>query len=162
MKLVTTDRIQYYLKAGDTFVRVSEDSAFDPKTDLSTYEPSYKDRMNQPSFVTGKKTSVEFDIDIVEEQALQEFFMAHEDDVNVPVDLVRVMMFRPVFDATDTTKVIGYEAKKAAFSMTQNPLDGSAGEVIKATGTLTMSSDGWTEGTFDIDTKSFAPAVVTP
>lgn len=161
MRLVTTDKIQYYLKTDETFTRVSENSAFDPATDITTYDPSYKDRMNQPSFVTGKKTSVEFDIDIVEQQELQEWFIANEDAVNVPTEIVRVMMFRPVMDTVDPQMIVGYEAKKAAFNMTQNPLDGSAGEVIKTTGTLSMTSDGWTEGTFDVETNTFAP-VVTP
>jgi hypothetical protein len=151
--LLTTDKIQYWLKTGaSTFTRVTEDSAFDPAVDLTTYDPSYKDRMNQPSYVTGKKTTVEFDIDLLEGGTLQDYLQANEDVVNVATELVRVKMYVPA-----TTPAVGYVAKKAAFNMNVNPIDGSAGEALKATGTLAMTSDGWTSGTFDPDTATFTP-----
>lgn len=153
-KLITTDQIQYWLKTGLVFVRVTEDNAFDPSTDLNTYDPTYKDRINQPSYVTGKKTTIELDIDLIDPGALQTWLMENEDAVNVPTEIVRVMMFKPA-----TAPAIGFVAKKAAFSLTQNPIDGSAGEAAKATGTLLMTSDGWTAGTFDPQTATFTPAV---
>lgn len=212
--LVTTEEIQYWMKTGtSTFTKVSEDSAFDPSVDLQTYDPSYKDRINQPSYVTGKKTSIEMDVDMLESGAFQDFLLASEDVTNVETEIVRVMMFRPragtwaattaktvglrvvggtniyecivggttgataptwpttgtVVDGTVTWKYIrsatgyptgtgGYEAKKAAFNLNLNPLDGSAGEAIKATGTLTMTSDGWSAGSFDPVTATFTPA----
>lgn len=150
--IVTTDQIQYWIKAGADFVRVTENSAFDPSSDLSTYDPTYKDRVNQPSYVTGKKTTIEMDIDLIDPGTLQEWLLANEDEVNVATEVVRVMMFQPA------TPGPGYEAKKAAFNLTQNPADGSAGEAVKLTGTLAMTSDGWTAGVFDPDTATFTPA----
>lgn len=212
--LVMTEEIQYWMKTGtSTFTKVSEDSAFDPSVDLQTYDPTYKDRINQPSYVTGKKTSIEMDVDMLESGAFQDFLLASEDVTNAETEIVRVMMFRPraatwaattaktvglrvvggtniyectvagttgataptwpttgtVVDGTVTWKYIrpatgyptgigGYEAKKAAFNLNLNPLDGSAGEAIKATGTLTMTSDGWTPGSFDPATATWTPA----
>lgn len=152
-ELLTTDKLQYWLKTGENaFTRVTEDSAFDPSVDTTTYDPSYKDRLNQPSYVTGKKTTVEFDIDLIDGGTLQEWFQANEDAINVPTELIRVKMYKPAQGG-------GFAAKKAAFNMNCNPIDGSAGEALKATGTLSMTSDGWTEGTFDPETKTFTPAV---
>lgn len=150
--LVTTDQIQYWIKAGADFVRVTENSAFDPSSDLSTYDPTYKDRVNQPSYVTGRKTTIEMDIDLVTPGTLQDWLLANEDVVNVETEVVRVMMFSPAVPGP------GYEAKKATFNLTQNPIDGSAGEAVKLTGTLSMTSDGWTVGVFDPDTATFTPA----
>lgn len=212
--LITIDKIQYFIKTGTSeFTKITEANAFDPKVDISTYDPKYKDRVNQPSYVTGKKTTIEIDLDIIDPGALQSWLMGNEDTVNVPTEIVRVLTFRPAYPAwvlstvkalgahiiaagklyecttagtTGTTEpaswttttvtdgtvtwtyvgsatgypigTSGYAAKKAAFSLTQNPLDGSAGEAVKATGTLSMTSDGWMAGTFDTSTKTFTPA----
>lgn len=216
-RFIGTDELQYFMSfdAGTTFMQVTEDSEFEPATDLSTYDPTYKDRTNQPSFVTGVKTKVEFNIDIYDPSPLQAELIAKEDEINVPVDLVRVMMFRPVVPAWEATtpyilgdKVIsglniyvcstagtsgaasaptttvvaitdgtakwdfvslaegttvgtppGFTAKKATFAMSQNPINGGAGEALQATGTLSMTSDGWTAGTFNTTTKAFTATV---
>lgn len=150
--IVTTDQIQYWIKAGADFVRVTENSAFDPSSDLSTYDPTYKDRINQPSYVTGKKTTIEMDIDLIDPGTLQDWLLANEDNVNVATEVVRVMMFKAAVPGP------GYEAKKADFNLTQNPVDGSAGEAVKLTGTLSMTSDGWAAGVFDPATATFTPA----
>lgn len=151
--LILADQQQYWLKTGEsTFTRVTEDSTFDPSTDQTTYDPSYKDRRNQPSYVTGQKTTVEFDIDMIEGGTLQSYLEANEHVPNVATELIRVKMYKPA-----TAPAVGYEAHKAAFSMNMNPLDGPAGEALKATGTLSMTSDGWTKGTFDPETATFTP-----
>ena len=151
-KLITTDQIQYWMRAGASFVRVTENNAFNPTTDLTTYDPTYKDRVNQPSYVTGKKTTIEMDIDLIDPGPLQTWLMENEDAVNVPTEIVRVMMFKAA-----TPPSTGFEAKRAAFTLTQNPIDGSAGEAAKATGTLSMTSDGWTASTFNPTTATFTP-----
>lgn len=151
--LITTDQIQYWLRTGaNTFVRVTEANAFDPSADISTYDPTYKDRMNQPSYVTGKKTTIEMDVDLITPGALQDWLLENEDKVNVVTDVVRVLMFKKA-----TAPATGFLAKMAAFVLTQNPLDGSAGEAIRATGTLTMTAADWVVGTFDPATATFTP-----
>lgn len=151
--LILTDQQQFWIKTAEgTFTRVTEDSAFDPSTDLTTYDPSYKDRLNQPSYVTGKKTSVEFDIDMIEGGALQTYLENNEHNTNVATELVRVKMYKPA-----TAPAVGFVAFLGAFVMNLNPLDGAAGEALKATGTLAMTSDGWTKGTFDPETATFTP-----
>ena len=49
-------------------------------------------------------------------------------------------------------------AKEAKFAMTESPIDGDAEGPLKAKGTLSMTSDGWTKGTFDEAAKTFTPA----
>lgn len=158
--MLTTDRIQYWINIGTAetpeYARITEDPTFDPAVDLTTYSPSYKDRINQPEYVMGKKTTVEFAIDLIDGQDLQEWFQDNEHGVNVQTEIIRVKMFREVMDDDEGTG--SYEAVRAAFSMNQNPIDGSAGEALQATGTLTMTSaEGWESGVFDPETATFTP-----
>lgn len=212
--LITTEKVQYWLQTSTgVYTRVTEDSTFDPSSDLTTYDPKYKDRVVQPSYVTGRKNTVEFEIDLIEGGTLHEFLIANEDVANVPTELVRVFEAHPAYPAhavstayvegdhviadgklfvcseagtsgdpaptwpgtgtvTDGTAewtyvsgasymAIGtegsFEAKKAACLMTQNPIDGAPSEVLRASGTLTMT-EAWTAGTFDPATATFTPA----
>jgi hypothetical protein len=159
-ELLTTDRIQYWINIGTIaepeYVRVTEDPTFDPAVDLSNYAPSYKDRMNQPEYVTGKKTTVEFAIDLIDGQELQEWFQENEHGVNITAELIRVKMYKEVMDGETATGT--YEAVRASFVMNQNPIDGAAGEALQATGTLTMTSaGGWEAGVFDPVNATFTP-----
>lgn len=156
------------MKTGETtgqtpapiYTFVDYDNSFNPSRDNKTYEPSYKARQNQPSWVVSTKTNVEFDIDIVDSAALQEFFKTNEDNLNVETEIIRVWYATPTGTGTVT-----YPAKKAAFLMNMNPLDGEAGQPMKATGTLSMQDQEWTEGTATITfvqgvpTVSFTPTV---
>lgn len=150
-----THEIQYYMDISDTdgktpsYVQVTEDTDFNPSIDLTSYDPKYKDRINQPSYNTGKTTTVSMTVDIVENQDFQDWLLLHEDDINVPTSIVRAWV-----SGADTGKV---KAKKADFAMTENPVDGASGEAARATGTLSMTSDGWVTGTFDLATKAFEP-----
>lgn len=97
---VFNDMVQYYIESlldgeQDEKFRVTEDTAFDPSSDDSSYDPEYKDRVVQPSYTTSTKNSIEFNIDAVDGQALQEWLLKHEDDKNVPVRITRVLMYRP-------------------------------------------------------------------
>lgn len=154
---VWTYQIQYYIKTGEsgtpavpTYTLIDYDNSFNPTKDINFYEPTYKARQNQPKWATSVKTSIEFDIDIVESEALQTYFKDNEDILNVETEIVRVW-------AVGTEPQAGYAAKKATFVMNQNPIDGEAGSAIHATGTLDMTSDGWTAGTFK--NGAFTPSV---
>jgi len=149
-----TDVFQYYLDISDSttaaYERVTEDSSFDPSSEQTTYSPSYKDRHVQPEYVTGKKITVDFEIDIMEDQSLQDWFKTHEWDDNVATKLVRV----DTSGGTGTAR----PAIMAAFTMNQSPIDGAAGEALKAKGTLKMTDAAWTVGTFNETTKAFTAA----
>jgi hypothetical protein len=214
--LITTEKIQYWLKTGtSTYTKVTEDVTFDPSSELNTYDPTYKDRVVQPSYVTGRKNTVEFEIDLIEGGVLHEFLLENEDVANVATEVVRVFEAHPAYPewAAETAYTLGkrviadgklyecttagtsgataptwpgtgtvadgtgdlvwtyvasasyfaigaegsFEAKKAAFVMTQNPVDGAAGEALRASGTLTMTDEAWTIGTFDPATATFTP-----
>ena len=151
MGILLTDTYQYYLDTSDAetavYTRVTEDSTFNPAVDQTTYSPSYKDRTVQPEYVTGTKVTVEFNIDVMGDQTLQDWMRTHEWDINVPTKLVRV-------DTSKGTKG-ARPAIMAAFAMNENPIDGAAGEALKATGSLKMTDAGWTKGTFNEDSCSF-------
>lgn len=155
-----THQVQYYIKTGETgsnpatpvYTLIDYDSSFNPSKDISYYEPEYKARENQPKWATSIKTSIEFDIDIVENETLQEWFKDNEDVLNVETEVIRVW-------EVGTEPNDGYPAKKAAFVMNCNPIDGEAGGALKATGTLEMVSDGWTVGFFKTSAGTFTPGV---
>lgn len=149
--MLNTYTQQWWMDVSDTegvtpkYVRVTDDEGFNLSNDDSTYSPKYKCNKTNPEYTTGRKTSIEMDIDIVEGQDLQEWFIDHEDDINVPTSVVRT------WDFPDGTSV----AKEAKFTMTLSPIDGEAEGVLKATGKLSMTSDGWTTGTFNKETAVF-------
>ena len=146
--------IEYYVNTSDTstptWTFVDYDTSFNPSRDNTTYDASYKARKVQPSWVVSSRFTVDFDIDIVESEALQTWFKKHEDDQNTPTDIIRVWK----------TGSSPFAAKKAAFNMNCNPLDADAGGPAHATGTMTMADDGWTNGTvtFSGTTPTFTPA----
>lgn len=149
---------QYYIDISDgaddgpRFVRVTDDEAFNPTNDDAKYEPKYKCNKTSPSYTASRKTSIDIDIDMLENQQLQDWLMLHEDDANVPTTVVREWTFS---DGTAT-------AKKAGFAMTLNPIDGDAEGALKAKGTLSMTSDGWVRGTFDPQNGVFTAEGQTP
>lgn len=152
MAISYTYEHQWFIDTADgaeapKYVRVTDDESFNPSNEDNKYSPKYKCNMTNPERITGRKTSIEFDIDIIADQGLQEWLIKHEDDINVPTSVVRVWGFP---DGTST-------AKKADFAMTESPIDGEAEGALKATGTLSMTSDGWTEGSFDENTGVFTP-----
>jgi hypothetical protein len=145
--------MQYYLNIGTTeapeYARVTEDTAFNPSVNREEYAPKYKCNKVQPKYSAGKTVAIDVDIDVVDSQDLQDWFVEHEDDDNVPTDVIRVR----IDQGTAATR----PAKKASFNWNGNPLDGDANNPLRITGTLNMLSDGWTEGTFDTDDLEFTP-----
>lgn len=133
--------IEYYINTGSssspTWTFVDYDTSFNPARDNTTYDASYKSRKVQPSWVVSSRFTVEFDIDIVEDETLQQWFVTNEDVANAPTDILRVWK----------TGASPFAAKKAAFNCNCNPLDAEAGGPAHATGTMIMVDDGWTNGT---------------
>ena len=147
---IKIDVMQYYLDIGDStpsYVRVTEDTAFNPSAEREEYSPKYKCNKVQPKYAAGKTYSFDVDIDIVSSQDFQEWLMLHEDDDNVPTAVIRVR--------TDLGTAAARPARTAEFTWNGNPLDGEANNPLKITGKLNMTSDGWAEGTFDEGTKTF-------
>lgn len=146
--------IEYYVNTSTTstpaWTFVDYDTSFNPTRDNTTYDASYKARKVQPSWVVASRFTVDFDIDIVDDETLQDWFVANEDVQNAPTDILRVWK----------TGSSPYAAKKAAFICNCNPLDAEAGGPAHATGTMTMVDDGWTDGTvtFAGGTPTFTPA----
>lgn len=137
-----TYEVKYFINTGTSSSKVwtfvDYDSTFDPSRDNETYEASYKARKTQPKWVTSSTFTIDFEIDIVDGEDLQTYFVNNEDNLNVETELLRVW---PVAVSSGS-----YPAKFATFSMNMDPLDGGAGEPVKAKGTLDMIDDGWTVG----------------
>lgn len=149
---VTDGTVVWTLGAASGYNQVTEDSTFDPSRDTDTYEPKYKCTLNKPSYVTGTSTKIKYEIDLTQGNAATDFLQANEDGVNVPVKLCRVLMWK---NTTGTS----YEAKEGTFALTPDPTDGKAGDAAVVSGSMSMTSDGWTKGTFDTETKTFTAGV---
>lgn len=111
--------------------------------DAETYEPDYIDTKAKKKFTVGINASISYEKDAYKNNAFDEWLMAHEDDTNIPVEVMRVR----TWDKSTDGKM---KAKKAAYVLTPSQLDkNSNGEPIKLKGELDMSDEGWTQGTWD-------------
>lgn len=150
MALIYTEAIQHYFKAvvgGTAFENIADVIAFDWEADIGTYEPEYKNTPARPTYETSRKINVEYEIDYNEGADFPDFLFANEDARNLEIELVRVSTHKAVLGLCP--------AKKANFTLMPNPTDGAAGEPLRNTGSMTMSSAGWTYGTFDLATQTF-------
>lgn len=155
--MIPTADMEYYLKTGvSTFTKLENLKDFSPSADKQTYERKYKDRVNTSEVVTGVKYSFEAEVELEESGTLHTFLETNEDALNVPTEIVRVKKFRPGVDASGNPTT-SYEARKAAFVLNVDPIDGSAGEFLAVKLTLGMTDEAWTAGTFDTATSTFTP-----
>lgn len=116
--------------------------------DEKKYEPEYINRRTSPSYVLGKTASISYEKDMYRNNPLDEFLAAHEDDTDIPVRVFRVRTWEGTPEARG--------AKMARFSLTPSQLDkNAAGEPVKLKGTLSMTDEAWTDGTFNTATPAF-------
>ena len=116
--------------------------------DEQTYEPSYINRRTPPKFVLGKTASISYEKDMYRHNPLDEFLAEHEDETDIPVSVIRVRTWEGGADA--------HGAKMARFSLTPSQLDkNTAGEPFKLKGTLSLTYEAWTDGTFNTATPAF-------
>lgn len=148
--------LQYWLSFddGSTYHQVTEDTAFDPETEDQEYSPAYKFQKTQPKYVTGRTLTYTFDIDIKLPQDLQAKLLEIEDDINVPVHVVRTLNFDPASGAAADPASL--TAKHATGVLNMKPLDGGASEFLKGTGTVVLDSE-FDHGTFNEPTKTYSP-----
>jgi hypothetical protein len=159
--LMGTWEIQHYLGFYDAtgatlsdYLRVTEDTKADVKSDDSEYKPKYLDRKDMPKYVTGRTTTIDFELDAVIPGAVQSKLAEHEDDVNVPCSYMRTINY----DVTTGVKCASTAlvAKRAAATITPDPISGDSGDPAKLSGTVTITGD-WEYGTYDSETKKFTP-----
>ncbi len=123
--------------------------------DQVTYEPEYINRRTSPKFVLGETASISYEKDLYRNNALDAFLVEHEDDADIPVRVCRVRTWEG--------EPTAHGAKMAAFGLTPSQLDkNTAGEPVKLKGTLSMSDEGWTKGTFDTKGLAFIAEGETP
>jgi len=151
MALIYTDAIQYYFRPiGGTWENITEVVAFDWSRDISTYEPEYKNTTARPTYETARKTSAEYEIDVVDGAEFSDYLWTNEDARNEELEICRVATHRATLGEA--------EAKIARFTLMPNLADGAASEALRHTGTITMVSADWTYGTFNTGTKTFTEA----
>ena len=151
-------QLQHYLafqEAGGTFgdnKRVTEDTSFELENDDKTYEPEYLDRKVQPVYTMSRKTTFNFEVDMVLPGEIQAALYAAVDELNVPVLYTQTLDVDPATgDACAATALI---AKQAEGTLTMSPLKGEASNPIKLAGKVSLTS-GWTYGTFNESTGEF-------
>ena len=153
--------LQHYLGfyTADTLgdmLRVTETTKAEMKTDNNEYSPKYLDRKNQPKYITGRTTTIEFELGAVLPGDVQAAIAKHEDDINVPCMYMRTLdrdIATGVKCAAD--KLI---AKRATATMTPSPISGEAGDPAKLSCTVSLNGD-WEYGTYDPKTKKFTATV---
>lgn len=115
--------------------------SWDQSNDSNTYEPSYINLKNSPKFTLSKDFNVDYELDLYKNNKLSSYLVEHEDEEDIPVDVVRVYTW--LGESGSQT------AKKAKFLLTPNPVNnGTAGEPGKLSGTLNMKDEAWTKGTW--------------
>jgi hypothetical protein len=125
--------------------------SWDQSTDTNSYEPSYINRKNSPKFTLSKDFNVEYEVDLYKNNKLSTYLVEHEDEEDIPVEVVRVYNWL----GEDGKRT----AKKAAFLLTPTPVDnGTAGEPGKLKGSLNMKDESWTKGTWNGKTPAFTAA----
>lgn len=149
--------IQHYLafmsdESWGQNLRVTEDTQFDTSNDDSTYEPEYLDRKVQPTYVMGRKTTIEFEVDAVLPGDIQKALYEVEDELNVPVLYTRAVGVD--FATGASLPATSLKAKQAEGVLTMNPISGEASGPAKLTGSVKITGD-WTYGTFDSSTNVF-------
>ena len=149
--------VQHYLEfqgtnGWDTPVRVTEDSTFSTTNDDQTYEPSYLDRKIQPTFIMGRKVSIEFEVDAVLPGDIQAKLAACEDELNVPVRYTRTLAVD--METGEALASTARAAKRAEGVLTMKPFSGDAGSPVKLGGTVKLMSE-YEYGTFNSSTSAF-------
>ena len=106
-------------------------------------------KKNSPKFTLSKDFNVDYELDLYKNNSLSSYLVEHEDEEDIPVDIVRVYTWLGE-DGNQT-------AKKAKFLLTPTPVsNGTAGEPGKLSGTLNMKDEAWTKGTWS--GTAFTPA----
>lgn len=152
------DELEDYLDIGAAIEDWGEATnllSFEFGDDEETYEPSYIDTRKKKKFVMDSTASIDYEKDAYKGNKLDAFLIQHEDDSNIPVRVCRVQTWND------------NKAKCARFLLTPKQLDkNSSGEPIKLKGSLTMSDDDWTYGTWKdghfVADGSEEPTVPTP
>ncbi|MCL2504415.1 MAG: hypothetical protein FWE94_07490 [Coriobacteriia bacterium] len=139
------------------WIKATELLSWDESAETQTYTPSWIDYQNQPTFTLGRTCSISWEKDTLVGGVLDNWVMEHRHDIDIPVDIVKVYTWTGTPDA--------HIADKATFLFTPNALKNSnVGQPVVTGGVCNMESDGWTEGTWDMPNKTFAPgsAIVDP
>lgn len=144
------EELKYFLNIGNSstpdWEEVTHLLSWEDDGDEQTYEPNYIDKKLPSRYVLGTTASISYEKDMFRNNALDTFFQTHEDESNIPVEIMRVYTWLTEGDSPTT-----YTAKKAPFLLSAKMLSKpNSGEPVKATGTLSMDDSGaWETGTWN-------------
>ena len=130
------------------WVKATELLSWDEESENTEYTPSWLDRMNQPTFIMGQSSKINFEKDTVRDGDLDDWAFRHRNDTDVPCRVARVFTWKGTLDAQT--------ADCGSYLFTPNRFGKSnVGQPVVAGGVLNRSSDGVTEGTWSQTAKEF-------
>lgn len=147
------EELKYLMNIGESdspsYEEVTHLLSWEDDGDEQAYEPDYLDKKLPSRFVIGRTATISYEKDTFRNNNLDDFFTTHENEANIPVEILRVYSW--IEDESSTPQAPVYKAKKAPFLLSTNMLSKSAGsEPVKATGSLSMADDGdWEDGTWN-------------
>lgn len=150
------DELQYFIDVGTSGSPECHEAthllSWEDDGDEQAYEPSYIDKRLPSKYVLGKTANISYEKDAFKNNDLDDFFIAHEEQTNIAVNVIRVYTWME-----GTGGAGKYVAKQAPFLLSVNPLSKpNTGEPVKITGSLSMADSGsWETGTWDPSAKTF-------
>lgn len=165
--LIGTWEMQHYLSFADLktgtfgdYIRVTEDTKFDTSSDSTTYDAEYLCARGKTTYTTGLSINLEFEIDAILPGDIQAELGSREDVLNTPVQYMRTVNvdLKTGQKAEDTA----LPAKMRPGTLTMNPISGDANKPLVLSGSVALTGDTWTYGTFDATTGTFTPTPATP
>lgn len=151
VKPVKSSAMQWYVKfkvgqeSSQKYIHMSEMNEFTFEAEQETKTTAYIDYDDQVDNVLSNKLTGTLNVDIYEDSELHMFLLKHEDESNIPCELVRVL-----------TLSTGDQVKHANFNFNPKSITQTANDLLKAGGVFSKRGE-WEEGTFDKQTLTFKP-----
>lgn len=119
------------------WIEITNLLSFEPDDDETAYEPEYINLRRKKKFIMDSSASIDLEKDAYRNNALDAWFMEHEDDKNISCRICRVRSWE------------NNKAKAAKFLCSPKQLDKNTfGEALKIKANFSMADDNWTYGTF--------------
>ena len=152
VKPIKSSDMQWYVKfnigdeATQKYIHMTEMTEFTFEAEQETKTSAYIDYDDQVDSVLSNKLTGTLNVDVHEDSELHMFLLEHEDESNIPCELVRVLKL-------STSE----QVKHATFNFNPTSITQTANDFLKAGGTFSKRGE-WQKGSFDKDALKFTPA----
>lgn len=148
--------LEHYVNIGTTesanWIKATELLSWEMAGEAKTYEPSWIDRKNNPTFTYGRSCTINFEKDTMRGGAIESWIMNNRNKIEIPCQIARVFTWLDAGEEGGNQCV----ADLAAFNFSPNaPHNNNQGQPVNMSGTFNMSDDDWTEGKWDLTTNTF-------